>query len=76
VVHPYAPTALPTEKKLPVSIKLVVASDPEPVCMQREKVTPVFLLLVGWDLVPCTVATSGLLYQPQMIATLFTTNPT
>jgi hypothetical protein len=25
------------------------------------------LLLVGWDWVPCTAATSGLLYQPQMI---------
>jgi hypothetical protein len=29
--------------------------------------TTVFLLLVGWDQVPCTAATSGLLYQPQMI---------
>jgi hypothetical protein len=25
-----------------------------------------FLLLMGWDLVPCTAPTSGLLYQPQM----------
>jgi hypothetical protein len=25
------------------------------------------LLLVGWDQVPCIAATSGLLYQPQMI---------
>jgi hypothetical protein len=25
-----------------------------------------FLLLVGWDYVPCIAATSGLLYQPQM----------
>jgi hypothetical protein len=25
------------------------------------------LLLVGWDWVPCTAATSGQLYQPQMI---------
>jgi hypothetical protein len=24
-------------------------------------------LLVGWDYVPCTAATSGVLYQPQMI---------
>jgi hypothetical protein len=30
--------------------------------------TPVFfLMLVGWDWVPCTAATSGLLYQRQMI---------
>jgi hypothetical protein len=27
----------------------------------------IFLLLVGWDQVPCTAVTSGLLYQPQMI---------
>jgi hypothetical protein len=27
----------------------------------------IFLLLVGWDEVPCTAATSGLFYQPQMI---------
>jgi hypothetical protein len=26
-----------------------------------------FLLLVGWDYVPCTAATSGLLYQPKMM---------
>jgi hypothetical protein len=26
-----------------------------------------FFLLVGWEKVPCTAATSGLLYQPQMI---------
>jgi hypothetical protein len=27
----------------------------------------IFILLVGWDYVPNTVATSGLLYKPQMI---------
>jgi hypothetical protein len=36
-------------------------------CLVNKPIFFSFLLLVGWDLVPCTAAISGLLCQPQMI---------